>query len=91
MATSTDPHATLAGAAREIMREGRHAGHPFPTILMALEYASEAAQKQNGSPGAPGAPINHAATKLRRVKGQGCPPRWLVDRWAHDAGLTPNS
>ena len=88
MATFTDPHATLAGAAREIMREERHAGHPFPTILMALEYASEANTKQHASPGGP---INHAATKLRRVKGQGCPPRWLVDRWAHDAGLTPNS
>lgn len=64
----------LEAAADQIVSEGRNARHSWHTVLAALTYAEDS-------------DVNEATRRLRALKKKGAPPRWLVSRWAEDAGL----
>jgi hypothetical protein len=65
---------SLSDAADTIVDNDRHAGHPSQTILVALTYVRES-------------DLNEAYRKIQEMKDKGAPPRWLIKRWARDAGL----
>lgn len=70
---------TLYEQARRIRQNGRHAGHSWRTVYVTLEYV----QAED---------VNGAYQRINRLRGADSGiPRWLVQRWATDAGLVEQS
>jgi len=59
--------------ARQIVEEDRHAGHSWRTVFACLQYV----EKRN---------VNAATRRINELRSKSI-PRWLVQRWAQDAGL----
>ena len=68
----SDAH-SLYSRALQIVEEDRHAGHSWRTVFACLQYA----EKRD---------VNAATRRINELRGSGI-PRWLVQRWAQDAGL----
>lgn len=64
---------TLVDQARAIVENDRHAGHNWRTVYATLEHVRESG-------------VNEATARIRELRDAGI-PRWLVRRWAADAGL----
>jgi len=64
---------TLCDQARTIVEEGRHARHSWRTVFACLSYVKESS-------------VNEATRRINELRERGI-PRWLVRRWAADAGL----
>jgi hypothetical protein len=72
----SDAH-SLYSCALQIVEEDRHAGHSWRTVFACLQYA----EKRD---------VNAATRRINELRERGI-PRWLVQRWAEDARLTPQS
>jgi hypothetical protein len=64
---------TLYDQARKIVENDCNARHSWRTVWACLHYVEET-------------DVNNATRRINELRGSGI-PRWLVQRWAQDAGL----